>query len=140
MNEKRIYVIVPRTVKPGQDVIVQPNGRMAAQACHVVSQLRHESFVTLLHNLWKAPIKLIREFLSKPLRFEPRTTIILEARDTNELFHVWNLVHKAGYEKSMFYDTNPQAYGTEGIVPTSMAYFATKDEAYPLSGYLPLFD
>lgn len=135
-EEKRFYVIVPRQVKiPGTPNgtihVTQPSGRMAAQACHVVSQLRHEMFVETL----QANPKLLR----KPLRFEPVTTIILECRNTDEMLHVWNLVHKAGFPKSVFYDSNAEAYGVGLTPPTAIAFQATKPESFGISDYLPKF-
>jgi len=74
------------------------------------------------------------------LKFEPMTTIVLQARDSNELMHLQLLMMKRGFEYVSFYDKNPDAYG-EGQVETAVAAYMTKEEASDMSllGYLPLW-
>jgi hypothetical protein len=127
IEEKRIYVVVPGTIQvpdgKGKKTVVQPAGRQIAQACHVVSRLRHGQ-------------------PSKDPIFKAYTTIILQARDSAEMHHVWLLLHKNLLRKKKpapvgFWDTNPE-YGA-GSWPTAMAAFATKKEVVGILDYLPMW-
>lgn len=122
-EEKRIYVVVAETVQvihgAGLKTVVQPAGRQIAQACHVVSKLRHYSH--------------------KEGVFEPSTTIILSCRDSNELFHILQLATKAKLVYDYFGDTNTEAYGAGNKPITALAFFATSKQVSGISDYLPLW-
>lgn len=128
MEDQRIYVVVPGTIQvPGPmkyplRTVVQPIGRQAAQACHVVSKLRH------------VPAGPDTPY---GLKFESITTIILQARDSAELGHVQMLLHKKKLNPVMFSDENPQ-YGP-GEWPTAIAVLATKKQIENILDYLPLW-
>lgn len=118
MEEKRIYVVVAGTIQTPRTVI-QPPGRQIAQACHVVSKLRIEN-----HN--------------GSHRFEPITTIILQARDSAELTHVQLLACKKKFQVVAFFDRNPE-YGDVGQ-KTAIAFLATQEQTHLVCDYLPLWD
>jgi hypothetical protein len=65
------------------------------------------------------------------------TTIILQARDSAELGHVWGLLHKKKLKPVIFSDTNPE-YGP-GECPTAIAVFATKKQTIGILDYLPMW-
>ncbi len=125
IEEKRIYVVVPGTIQVpanggGKKTVVQPAGRQIAQACHVVSRLRHEYPS-------KDPLNIFKAY----------TTIILQARDSAELQHVWFLLYKKKLDPVGFWDTNPE-YGA-GSRATAMAAFATKKQVVGILDYLPMW-
>lgn len=124
MEEKRIYVIVAATIqvpivsdshKSPWFTVVQPMGRQIAQACHAVSELRLQN-----------------------QHFDKTTTIVLQARDSAEMGHVFQLLY---YQKHLdpvfFYDDNPE-YGA-GSFPTAVAVFANQKQIKGILDYLPLW-
>ena len=131
-NEKeRVYVAVAGTIqvpvvansfKPPLKTVVQPIGRQIAQACHVVSKLRFDKD-KLLNTLDQT--------------FEPMTTIILQARDSAEMGHVFTLLFKKRLNPVIFSDDNPE-YGP-GQWPTAVAVFATPKQVKGVLDYLPLW-
>ncbi len=137
-EDTRIYVVVAGTIqvpitanscKPPLKTVVQPVGRQIAQACHVVSKLRHVDYA---HR-----VKTIGATLSELTGFDPMTTIILQARDTAEMGHVHYLLHKKHLEPVIFSDNNPE-YGP-GDWPTSVAVFAQPKQVKGILDYLPLW-
>lgn len=116
MSEKRIYVIVAATVDTDKGLVVQPAGRQIAQACHAANEVR-------VHN-WE------------DLGFQITTTIILQARNTAELEHVYNLLFEEGLNPVSFEDRNPE-YG--GECTTAIAVYASFEDVIGLSDYLPLW-
>ena len=133
MSELRIYAIVARSVKPVSRSIVQTDGRMAAQASHAEATLRH----------WNADFP-------KDKPFRNLATIILEARDQKELNHIEGLINRdytyanpsnqnAGAQFVNYFDHNPEVYGTENSILTSMAVYGDPDKLVWLLDYLPLF-
>ena len=133
---ERIYVIVARTVltpiltvhygrnagRPSigrskdTRAIVQPTGRMAAQAVHVGRKIEHELIIKQIR-----AAKIRSRDAWKKLPYQNITTIVLEARDTFELMHVKGLLEQAGIKVSEFMDTNEYAYGTPEEVLTAIA-------------------
>jgi hypothetical protein len=69
--------------------------------------------------------------------FVPVTTIILQARDTAELFHVKCLAFKKKLNPVTFYDNNPE-YGS-GEYATAVAFYATKEQTIFICDYLPMW-
>jgi hypothetical protein len=121
MDELRIYVAVAKAVQVPADrprrSIDQPLGRQIAQACHVVSKLRHNFSAA----------------------FEPVTTIILQARDSAELRHIQTLLLKKKLNVVPFFDTNSDAYGPAETVMTAVAVLASKKQIENIMDYLPLW-
>ena len=156
-EEKRIYVVLANTVQnplipvsvvnavttwksmklvptPQTKTIVQPAGRLIAQAAHVVSKVRS-------HMLHKQLSGHSSDRTKKLFVFEPITTIVLSARDSFELNHVRFLLHKIGIRAHDFYDTNQPDYGDpESEVMTAIATEpVTPDEVVGILDYLPLW-
>jgi hypothetical protein len=67
----------------------------------------------------------------------PITTIILQARDSNEMLHVYRLLVKRKLNPVIFSDDNPE-YGP-GSWPTAVAVFSTKKQVDGILDYLPLW-
>lgn len=132
VEESRIYVVVAETIQvpvtlfscePPLRTVLQPAGRQIAQACHVVSKLR-------FHNLTVFD-KLV------PNEFTPITTIILQARDSDELNHVYRLLNRKRLNPVMFSDNNLE-YGP-GSWPTAIAVYADNKQVDGVLDYLPLW-
>lgn len=156
-EEKRIYCVVAQTVQtPFEGTmihnpqthstklyesinVIQPAGRIIAQAAHAISQAR---VLMLLNDL---KISLHNNQLSpgyfENLTFEPITTIILGARDSYELYHVLNLVYKAGIKVHPFYDFNQPDYGdpTWRIMTAIATEPITQNDVIDILDYLPLW-
>jgi hypothetical protein len=125
VEEKRIYVVVAATVQTSRGNIVQPAGRQIAQACHVVSKLRHGQ-------------KPTNGYLSGfSDGFESITTIVLQARDSAELYHIRFLLVKNNTPITSFFDTN-EVYGPQEV-ETAVAAFMAPLEAIGTTDYLPLW-
>lgn len=130
-EEKRIYVVIAGTIqvpvvpdshKPPLRTVVQPMGRQMAQACHAVSKLRFTDKPS--------------EFV-EPTEFYPRTTIILQARDSAEMFHVYALLRRKRLDPVIFSDNNPK-YGP-GDWPTAIAVYGFPKQVVGILDYLPLW-
>jgi hypothetical protein len=128
-NEKRIYVVVaatiqvplyPNTDRVGTRTVVQPAGRQIAQACHATNILR----------------LMLTERVSLKQAFADTTTIILQARDSAEMLHVYELLDNK-FKPVLFGDENPE-YGP-GRHVTSLAVLATKTQVCGILDYLPLW-
>jgi hypothetical protein len=120
-EEKRIYVVLPATVQVPVRTVLQPYGRQIAQACHVVSKLRFEE----------------SENKVEPTVFQPITTIILQARDSNELMHNYCQLAKK-LNPILFRDENRDVYGD--FKPyTALAVLATPTQVVGILDYLPLW-
>ncbi|VVB50949.1 Uncharacterised protein [uncultured archaeon] len=118
---KRIYVVIPAVVEvTDKQMVTQPVGRQIAQACHVVTKLRHKT-------------------LRSEKDFIPVTTIILHARDQNEMFHVSQLLQKRKMSPIFFSDENAAVYGAVRPI-TAMAVYASKKQVEDILGYLPLWE
>jgi len=129
-SETRIYVAVAGTIqvpvvagshKPPLRTVVQPAGRQIAQACHVVSKLRHRQYYVT----------------DGVAAFQPITTIILQARDSAETGHLFGLLFRRRLNPEIFSDNNPE-YGP-GDWPTAIAVFATPKQVKGILDYLPLW-
>ncbi len=125
--------------------IVQVPGRLAAQAAHVVSKMRYN---LLTHEVEAAMVKTLTNHKRRLhtydaltiAPFQPITTIILGARDSFELQHVYGLLRDVGGVLTYkFNDTNPAVYG-EGEVTTAIATVPVyKAEVVGILDYLPLW-
>lgn len=125
--------------------IVQVSGRMAAQAAHVTSKVRHfmlRSEVLRANRVMQQSKSKKPEmwFKSDMLFFHPITTIIKSCRDSYELRHVKMLLHKyVAINVETFQDENPPVYG-EGKVTTALAtHPVTPEEVNGILDYLPLW-
>lgn len=140
MEESRIYVAVAGTVQvPAgrpRRTVEQPAGRQIAQACHVVSKLRHDMTAKRTPIDIGANLSILPDALA-PL--SPITTIILQARDSAELRHVQNLLLKKKLNVVPFFDMNIEAYGAGETVMTAVAVYATKKQVENILDYLPLW-
>ena len=130
MEEKRIYAIVaatirvplyPNTDRLGERTVFQPAGRQIAQACHVVSKARHQMSIG----------RSVRE------AFQPLTTIILQARDSAELDHVYHLLVCKGLSPVYFYDNNLE-YGPR-VHTTAVGVICLPEQTLGTIDYLPLW-
>jgi len=139
--DKRIYCVVASTVQnpfgsKSLVTIVQPLGRQVAQAAHVVSKVRfillRKAFIKLLKG---RSIAAVREAVSA-LLFTPVTTIILEARDSYELKHVFVLLEKNGIPVYDFFDTEQPDYGS----PTDQVRTAIATEPVEPSDVMGILD
>lgn len=143
-EEKRIYVVLPATVQVPNDTfihngkpfpnlqkgirhVLQPIGRQVAQACHVVSKLRFE---------------IVEHFLSSTepdlVLFHPVTTIVLQARDSNEMMHNFLSLRRKKLDPILFSDENEEAYGKFQPV-TALAVLAAPSKVVGVLDYLPLW-
>lgn len=109
-------------------------GRMAAQVGHAVSKLKlsyllshyseQRSFYTFAETLMSTPV----------------TSIVLKARDENELLHIYELCINKGLPIVCFHDSNEYVYGEHITVMTAVSIGLV--EAVDLIGitdYLPLW-
>ena len=113
--------------------IAQPAGRLIAQAAHAVSLSR-------LHMVRKAVFaaKLPNSISLWDTLERPITTIILGARDTYELYHVWHLLNKKNIDTYAFQDTN-EDYGSDTVVTAVATRVVNHDEVVEILDYLPLW-
>ena len=165
MENSRIYVVVADTVQhPLADSIIQdktfqnedtvkflrqedtqtiqqPAGRCAAQVGHVVSKVRVRMVKEDLREEMKrrgAVERLKRAEWYWETLCEPITTIVLAARDSFELNHIYNLLLLAKLPVEEFLDTNPE-YG-EGEVRTAIATLPLAPSCVDgILDYLPLW-
>lgn len=105
--EKRIYVVVPRFVRPdpnGYTTIPMECGRLIAQVAHVVSKLKLD------------------------LKMDPNeetTTIVLSVLEDKELLLKALELARDHIPVWTFEDTNPEFYGTDKKIPTALATILT---------------
>lgn len=127
----------------GTSKIEQVPGRMAAQAAHAVSKVRH---MLLRREVLRADRvaqknKQVEHWYKKEmLFFFPVTTIILSCRDSFELYHVKELLrHKTSVEFETFKDTNPDVYGSGEVMTALATYPVDPGEIVGILDYLPLW-
>lgn len=145
-EEKRIYVIVAKTVQnpiyfqqvgksaeysgkwlwtAGKETktIVQPPGRIAAQAAHVVSKMCIVEFVNEGNELVGGPV----------------TTIILSVPDIYQLEFRQRLIESLGVVCYNFYDVNEE-YGNGTVLTAICTVPVEREKLYGAIDYLPLWD
>ena len=128
-EEKRLYVVVAATIQVlGPRTVVQPPGRQVAQACHAVSKLRMKMMVEAKRTPSTGDFSLTG----------PITTIVLQARDANELYHVNQLLFKKKILFAVFLDTNPE-YGPGAWMTATCTEPVTKRRVEGILDYLPLW-
>lgn len=132
---------------PSTRSIDQVPGRIAAQVGHAVSRMRHSVLRGEVHQIINEARKSKRKYTDEGfwfnkfrLPFQPLTTIVLGARDSFELEHVYGLLRDvAGVMAYKFNDTNPDVYG-EGEVTTAFATVPVlPTEVIGILDYLPLW-
>lgn len=151
-EEKRIYVVLPKTVDvvtvdysfvygklmetKVPKTIEQIPGRNIAQACHVVSKLRLDMIVKAFQSFDNAleAFKMLRDLVT----FTPITTIILECRNSKELTHIFTALTGENKQPTLFQDENPAVYGNTKPI-TALAVYALPSEVDNTLGYLPLW-
>lgn len=112
-------------------------GRAAAQACHAVSKLKLSWASRLLYSGHGAPID---NNIINRLEKEPITTIIVKARDSEELLHIANLAYGKNLHVAEFRDENKQFYGTEIQPLTAVAIGPYAENEFDgITDYLPLW-
>lgn len=140
-EEKRIYVVVAAKVY-GSTEVLQPPGRQVAQACHAVSLMRVMMALRMpLPRMSRGPRK--GQVDTSPAT-EPITTIVLQARDSNELSHIRFLLTAEDIPFEVFSDTNEEyGRGPAGElreVYTALAtYPVEKVDVVGILDYLPLW-
>jgi hypothetical protein len=142
-------VIGPRqsfyTLKPTEDTrrIHQVPGRIAAQAAHAVSKVRHYMIRDEVFRADRVARKLKSSehwFKSDMLFFFPITTIILSCRDSYELNHIKNLLYyKTDVLFKTFKDTNPEVYGAGEVLTALATMPTTPEQVMGILDYLPLW-
>jgi hypothetical protein len=122
-DNERLYVVISEIIfgKDGRRVF-QPAGRQIAQACHAVSGYRHSFMGTNTPGFDS---------------FEPKTTIILQARDSAELQHITDLLLRGKINIFLFHDSNSE-YG-EGNYATALTCYASSHQISGILDYLPLW-
>jgi peptidyl-tRNA hydrolase len=125
-EEKRIYVAVAGSIDTVKGKIIQPPGRQVAQACHAASKVRMNILLADKQAI------AVGDAMTGPI-----TTIILQARDSKELGHIYRLLHRRKLNPVIFQDNNPE-YGP-GYWPTAVAVYATEKLVTWILGYLPLW-
>lgn len=160
---RRIYVVVAKTVqvplvyedtynsttkkfletpKRTEDTktVVQPAGRLMAQTAHVVSKTRMAMMADMLYSVAKAGKKNPLTW-EQTTEFTPITTIILAARDSFELSHVYNLLSSAEVPVHHFMDTEQPDYGNlNTAVVTAIATEPVQaSSVVGILDYLPLW-
>lgn len=130
-EEKRIYVVLPASVEVADKrTVSQPTGRQIAQACHVSAKLRHERGLTTEKNMLVSGVLL-------PV-YTDITTIILSARDSHEMMHVFELLQKRRLFSTFFSDVNEPTYGNFRPI-TALATYARPSQVAGILDYLPLW-
>lgn len=162
-EEKRIYCVVAQTVQHPLEVelspfpptrrkyvrgkntrtIVQVPGRITAQVGHAVSKMRYNLLANEIEGASVIALtgrKKLRAMATSIPPFQPITTIVLGARDSFELDHVYALLRDvAGILTYKFNDTNPDVYG-EGEVTTAICTVPVPpSEVIGILDYLPLW-
>lgn len=120
---------------PEAKVIKMESGRMAAQVGHAVSKLK----LLYLEQLVRLNPQYTNMYMSN-LAETPITSIILKARDQNELYHIGQLCEDKCIPYTYFSDKNKQFYGTFEDICTAISIGPiSKDKLRGITDYLPLW-
>lgn len=124
-------------------LIQQIPGRMAAQAAHAVSKVRHMMLRTEVLRSERVAAKTKskeRWFRSDMLFFHGITTIVLSCRDSFELHHILKLLrYKTSVEFETFKDTNPEVYGVGNVMTALATHPVEPGAVVGILDYLPLW-
>lgn len=136
---ERIVVILARTLQYRRNgkpaTYTMEPGRQIAQAAHAVSGLKLRYCEEHGKCINMGIAGLVVKVMENPI-----TTIVLQARDTNELDHISLLAEDKGILQFSFADDNPTVYGINGRITTALALGPVVPEAlYGISDYLPLW-
>lgn len=139
-EEKRIYVVVAETVDTPNGRITQPCGRAMAQATHARAKMEITSRIYQQR-------ESERRIGIEDMAFVENTAIMLAARDSKELEHVYNLLAQRGIMRFPFFDRNEPVYGMAEHVAeaaqimTAIATVPTEPSKVLFTlDYLPLWD
>lgn len=133
----RIYVVVAETLtydRKGKPASYKmETGRQMAQACHAVSALK------LYYCERQSRDQKLRSNVIQ-LMERPITTIVLKARNSEEIKHVCFLAEKENILHFCFRDDNAAVYGTEESIPSAVAIGPIyPSQAFGVTDYLPLW-
>lgn len=110
-------------------------GRAIAQAGHAVSKLKLSYVIWLSQGAPDKAYGFALEVLNQPI-----TSIIVKARDTNELYHIKELARQKGLHIVDFQDDNPGFYKTHRTITTAISIGPHHaHEFYGVTDYLPLW-
>lgn len=138
VKDKLIYAVAAESVTTPTGTVIQIPGRMAAQNGHALSRMRMHRLIDMAFRRKKKDAMTQEEMLA--VADEGITTLHLSCRDSRELRHVSNLLHKAQIKHYTFTDTNPAVYGQGVKVVTAIATVpVTKAQVVDILDYLPLF-
>jgi hypothetical protein len=169
MTDKRIYVVLANVVQAPLDIVVeensltnkkvrvlknlpetratyQPAGRLVAQAAHIVSKVREKmtkrDIIRYFSGHNKPSLNLTNLEIFNLAKFESITTIVLGARDSFELAHVYTSLEDAGISVHEFKDSEQPDYGdSTWEVTTAIATEpVTSSEVLGILDYLPLWE
>ncbi len=159
-EDYRSYIIVALTVlnspvrygpmgeliqDPSARTVIQPAGRLAAQVGHIVDIISTRMLKRYIYQHTNVDRLLLIDPQKKDAGFwnsppTPLTRIILAARDSYELSHVYGLLKKAGIAVHWFFDENEEAYDGDCRVLTAIGTEPIRSEdTIGLIDYLPLW-
>jgi hypothetical protein len=114
---RKLCIVVAREVQTEHSTVRQPMGRLAAQSAHV-ARAAHDKFDLAGENI---------------------TTIVLEARNSDELYHIMEVLTANDQDYVLYADSNPVEYQTNKDVVTALAVEPFDDVLHPNAlWYLPL--
>lgn len=138
-SRDRIVVAVARTLnytKAGSKATYKMEpGRQIAQAAHAVSALKLHYCESHAANDKNKLARLVVQIMENPI-----TTIVLQARDTNEIIHLANLCTERNLLSFVFSDDNEPVYGANDRIPTAIAIGpVNSSRLFGTTDYLPLW-
>lgn len=141
LDSSKIVVVVAETATyTGSDgkrkCFKMEAGRMAAQVAHVVSKLKLSYIAWNSLGNEKDTYKQVEALIEQSI-----TTIVLKARDSEELNHIFELASNKGLLVVEFRDENEVVYGVPGYsVLTAVAIGPTSNvQLKDVTDYLPLW-
>ena len=109
-EEKRIYILVPKTVDVGRgEIRCMEAGRLMAQCAHVARKMENAE-VQVLEDNKGYDVSAYQEI----------TTIVLSVRNSRELQFMYDLLYVVPWPVFRFEDINPEFYGTKARVLTAI--------------------
>lgn len=110
-------------------------GRIAAQVAHVVSRLRMAYIMEHTRDHPGKARNLVSDLLHTPI-----TTIVLGARDSQEIKHIADLAEINNLLFEVFWDDNEAVYGSRDLVMTAVAIGPLDRMSFRgVTDYLPLY-
>lgn len=136
----RIVVVVAETLTYEKDGVPyrykMETGRQMAQACHAVSGLKLD-YISAHSAGDDSKAKGIVNWLS----LNPITTIVLKARDSEEIQHILYLAEEKNLLHFSFADENKEVYGTDQRILSAIAIgpLSSSLQFSGITDYLPLW-